>query len=66
MKNDDNKYSKSKNTFNVKRIFAEISETLPPGLTIGRLVTIFSLGIFFLFLLMQIIYIIEGKGVKEP
>ena len=62
---DENKYTKSKNTFSVKRICSEISETLPPGLTIGRIVTIFSLGVIFLFLLMQIIHIIEGKGVKE-
>ncbi len=65
-KDDENKYAKSKNTLSVKRICADISETLPAGLTIGRIITIFSLGVLFLFLLMQIIHIIEGKGVKEP
>jgi hypothetical protein len=62
----DNKYTKSNSILSVKRIFSEISETLPPGLTIGRIVTIFLLGVLVLFLLMQIIHIIEGKGAKEP
>ncbi len=61
---DDNKY-KSNDTFSIKRIYAEISDSLPPGLTIGRIVTIFSLGVLFLFLLMQIIHIVEGKGVQK-
>ena len=49
----------------LKRMFTEINKTLPPGLSINRILLIFFLGIALLFVLMQIIYVIEGKTVKK-
>jgi hypothetical protein len=44
-----------------KRMCADINSTLPPGLTVQRLLLIFGLGIAFLFALMHIVVLLDGK-----
>ena len=62
MAGDDEKKYKSGDTFSINLMFTEIPKPLPPRGTNGRRVTIFSIGILFLFLLMLIIHMIEGKS----